>query len=122
MNRRACLMTLASAAVFVVGCNKLNILSTLPHLARYFQSSRKTKYIQSGEIYIAEADTIVCMPKSARDGDIVHIVIDKNSLHSPCIVKYRSGKVAGAREPLVLDSLAILKFEYQSTPNDWRIV
>jgi len=66
-----------------------------------------------------QSDTIVKMPLSAQHGDKVHLVVESQSLHSPCKLICAHSSIVGEKDPLILDQIATVVFTYDAYKQDW---
>ena len=93
--------------------------STRITLAR--NKRKKTHTMETGEVYDVEEDTAINLPFTPKDGDFVYLTIRSDSLEIPALIEYFETKIAGQREPLILDTLANIKLTYHSATNNWRL-
>lgn len=81
-------------------------------------SNTPQKILCSGDHCIAGAGEVIQLPENPCDKDCVHVVVDKKSLSYPALLKSRH-YIMGDSEPLVLDSMAILKLEFHRSTGNW---
>lgn len=93
--------------------------STRVVLAR--NKRKKSHNLNAGDIYDAEAETAINLPFNPQNGDFVYITIRSDSLEYPALIDFFDAKIAGQREPLILDTLANIKLTYHSATNNWRL-
>ena len=107
MERRNFLISaLASLGVFLMG---------------KVQAKSKCVYLDPNKVYIAKPSTFFILPAAPADGDTIQLVVDKESLTSPCELQGQMAKIVGEFQPLTLDSLAVFKLRYNALQNDWQI-
>lgn len=82
---------------------------------------KRSHDLKVGDIYAAEEDTAINLPFNPQDGDFVYITIRSDSVENPALIEFYDTKIAGQREPLILDSLANIKLTYNSATNNWRL-
>jgi hypothetical protein len=76
--------------------------------------------LKSNAYYIAEAGKEILLPKKRIYlGDKVTIAVTADSLLKNCSIKYEDTPIAGDKENLNLDMLAIFQLEYRGKENGW---
>lgn len=91
--------------------------------AKIVDSVKALNDIQLGEdnAYLAQPGATFIMPGNPKHGDKIRIVVDQKSLSNPCQIKDSKHKIAGANEPLILDSLAIFSMTFDSENKNWML-
>lgn len=85
------------------------------------ENLKTAKELAKNNAIIVEPNTIYQMPKNPKHGDYVQLVVDQTSLHKPSsLTDAADARIINDREPLVLDSLAILKLTYDAKENNWK--
>lgn len=82
----------------------------------------KKVQLQPNTSYLAESNALFLLPKNPRDGDFVQIIVDQTSLPKPCVLKDMNAKIINDDEPLILDTMAIVKLTYESKTKNWKHV
>ena len=122
MDRRKIILAFIALAAVSVMPNIQAVRSTKDVVTSISRNRRKKSHdLKPGDIYTAEPDTAVNLPFNPTNGDQVHITIGTESLKKPCLVEFYDTKIAGNKEPLILDTLAIIKLTYNSASNNWRL-
>jgi len=76
------------------------------------------KYLRSGDSHIVLPGEILKLPKHPGDQDFVHIVVEGKSLKNPASI-CSNHKIIGESDPLILDSMAIIKLVFHKTSGNW---
>ena len=111
MKRRIFLTSLMASAGTMLGPPELIKLD--------LSGGIETVKVKAGDIVLAKSGTCLRLPSQPKNGDSVHIIIDSTALEHPCSVVSLKEKVAGDREPLILDSLANIKLIYRKETKNW---
>lgn len=80
---------------------------------------KKCIHMKSNEAYHALEGKDLVLPDNPRHGDILTIVVDRNSLVKHSKIVSPNSKLLGMDEPLELDQMAIFKLIYNQPTNNW---
>ena len=122
MDRRKLVIAfLAVAAVSFMPNIQVFRSANPPRVTLARNKRKKSHNMESGEIYDVEEDTAINLPFTPKDGDFVYLTIRSDSLEKPALIDFYESKIAGQREPLILDTLANIKLTFHSATNNWRL-
>ncbi len=72
--------------------------------------------------YFVEAGKVYVLPVNARHGRKFRFVVDRNSLMNPARITHPTYTIAGDKDSLVLDTLAIFSIQYNNITNNLELV
>lgn len=75
----------------------------------------------AGEAILVKPGMSYFLPATAKDGDYLQFIVDRESLKEPAIINNLAGTIAGEPDPLIMDSLAIFRLTYCEKTKDWKI-
>jgi hypothetical protein len=123
MNRRKLLISSFAWVLGLAITHEKSVVSSVFGLLESGKLCRRQRvhFAQVGQVYVALPNTLIKLPLGASDGSIVHVIVDQNSLLSPCQIIHETGTILNEVGPVDLDTLAILRFKFDVHSNNWTL-
>lgn len=94
-----------AAVAAAMGVSDLGRLSPMP--------------LKVGDSVLVEEASLLELPANPAHGDSVYLVVPAKALQKPAQVVCQGATIFGHTDPLVLDSLANFRLQYDGLRNDW---